>query len=96
MTKILDEFLFVFMFSRRWFYREFSRKFFGNSIEARLLSVRAMLLAHLRVCAMFSIMLPGFMSPRFGFLLALAFLALFRRAWNTLIQTAGFEVNQGT
>lgn len=40
--------------------------------------------AHLRVCAMFSIMLPGFMSPKFGFLFALAFLALFLSAWNRL------------
>lgn len=30
---------------------------------------------------MFSIMLPGLMSPKLGFLLALAFLALFRSAW---------------
>lgn len=33
------------------------------------------------MCAMFSIMLPGLMSPKLGFLLALAFLALFRSAW---------------
>lgn len=45
------------------------------------LTVEANVSAYLRVCAMFSIMLPGFMSPKLGFLLALAFLALFLSAW---------------
>ena len=47
----------------------------------RTLTDEAQVSAYLRVCAMFSIMLPGFMSPKLGFLLIFAFLALFRNAW---------------
>lgn len=36
---------------------------------------------YLLVCTMFSMILPGLMSPRFDFRAALAFFALFRSAW---------------